>query len=211
MNTLLNRRHILQRSSGLIPVVLAFPALLPSLTQAQSFEPTPRQSEGPFYPDQALQDADFDLLKNGTVNYSLGQAAWVSGVVTDLQGKPVSGAVVEIWQCDHDGLYRHSRSSGSRVMAFQGFGRVVADSDGSYRFRTIKPVAYPGRPPHIHFKVKLGARELLTTQMYLQGEGSNGRDFLLRGLSDAQRSSLEARMTPGADGLQAQFPIRVTA
>jgi protocatechuate 3,4-dioxygenase, beta subunit len=214
MPTSIERRQVLRyfsRFSQFVPAAVVLPTLLPMMASAQSFEATPRQSEGPFYPDQALQDADFDLLKNGQVNYAQGQPVWVNGVVTDLQGKPVGGAVVEIWQCDQEGLYRHSRSSGSRVMAFQGFGRVVAGSDGSYRFRTIKPVAYPGRPPHIHFKVKLGTRELLTTQMYLRGEGSNGRDFLVRGLSEVQRSSLEVSFAAGADGLQAQFPIRVVA
>ena len=133
------------------------------------------------------------------------------GVVTDVQGKPVSGAVVEIWQCDHEGVYRHSRSSGSAPMAFQGFGRIQAGADGRYAFRTIKPVPYPGRPPHIHFKVKLGNRELLTTQMYVAGEKSNSRDFLTRTLSETQRAQLEAAFVTGSDGLAAQFPIVVKA
>jgi protocatechuate 3,4-dioxygenase, beta subunit len=190
--------------------LVALPALLPSWGRAQSeLRLTPSQSEGPFYPDQQLQDADADLLRNGVQNYSKGDAAWVRGVVTDVQGKPVSGAVVEIWQCDHEGVYRHSRSSGSAPMAFQGFGRIQAGSDGRYTFRTIKPVAYPGRPPHIHFKVKLGNRELLTTQMYVAGEKSNSRDLLTRTLSETQRAQLEAAFVAGSDGLAAQFPIVV--
>jgi protocatechuate 3,4-dioxygenase, beta subunit len=196
--------------------LITMPALL--LRPAQAQQPrqplspltlTPSQSEGPFYPDQALQDADFDLLKNGTVAYASGQPAWVSGVVSDLAGKPVSGAVVEIWQCDHDGVYRHSRSSGNAPMAFQGFGKVQVGADGRYRFRTIKPVPYPGRPPHIHYKVKLGNRELLTTQMYIAGDTSNSRDFLTRSLGAEQRSLLEASFKRGSDGLQAEFGIVV--
>jgi protocatechuate 3,4-dioxygenase, beta subunit len=191
---------------------VALPALLSQPARAQKpRQLTPSQSEGPFYPDQALQDADFDLLKNGNIAYANGQPAWVSGVVMDLAGKPVSGAVVEIWQCDHAGVYRHSRSSGNAPMAFQGFGKVQVGADGRYRFRTIQPVAYPGRPPHIHYKIKLGNRELLTTQMYVAGEAANGRDFLTRSLSAEQRSLLEARFSAGGDGLAAEFSLVVAA
>ena len=206
-----HRRHYLTRlAQG--AAVIASPILLPSFAHAQTaLRPTPSQTEGPFYPDQQLQDADFDLLRNGAQNYSAGQAAWVRGVVTDPQGKPVSGAVIEIWQCDHDGIYRHSRSSGEKAMAFQGFGRVQAGADGRYAFRTIKPVPYPGRTPHIHFKVKLGSRELLTTQMYIAGEKSNERDSVTRRLSEAQRAQLEVAFTPGKEGLDAQFPLVVQA
>lgn len=192
--------------------LITMPALLLRPAQAQlPRQLTPSQSEGPFYPDQALQDADFDLLKNGTVAYVNGQPAWVSGVVSDLAGKPVSGAVVEIWQCDHAGVYRHSRSSGTAPMAFQGFGKVQVGADGRYRFRTIKPVPYPGRPPHIHYKVKLGHRELLTTQMYVAGEAANARDFLVRSLRGNERNLLDAAFTPAADGWQAEFSLVVAA
>ena len=205
------RRDALRLSAALAASV-ALPTLWlrPAVAQTPR-RLTPSQSEGPFYPDQALQDADADLLKNGTVDYRNGESAWVSGVVSDLSGKPVSGAVVEIWQCDHSGVYRHSRSSGSTPMAFQGFGKVQVGADGQYRFRTIKPVPYPGRPPHIHVKVKLGSKELLTTQMYVAGEPSNGRDFLTRMLSTGDRSLLEAPFSKGSDGWMAQFPIVVAA
>jgi protocatechuate 3,4-dioxygenase, beta subunit len=205
------RRHSL-RIGFASAALICMPALL--LRPAQAQQPrqlTPSQSEGPFYPDQALQDADFDLLKNGTVAYTSGQPAWVSGVVSDLAGKPVSGAVVEIWQCDHDGVYRHSRSSGNAPMAFQGFGKVQVGADGRYRFRTIKPVPYPGRPPHIHYKVKLGNRELLTTQMYIAGDAANGRDFLARALGGDKRRLLEATFAQSSDGLAADFSLVVSA
>ncbi len=205
------RRDALRLSAALAASV-ALPTLLlrPAVAQTPR-RLTPSQSEGPFYPDQALQDADADLLKNGNVDYKNGENAWVSGVVMDLQGKPVSGAQVEIWQCDHEGVYRHSRSSGSTPMAFQGFGKVQVGADGRYRFRTIKPVPYPGRPPHIHVKVKLGSKELLTTQMYVAGDPSNGRDFLTRSLSTSDRSLLEAPFSKGSDGWQAEFGIVVRA
>jgi protocatechuate 3,4-dioxygenase, beta subunit len=173
---------------------------------------TPRQTEGPFYPDKMPTDTDFDLLRNGTRNYTQGQGAWVSGSVTDMDGKPVAGAAVEIWQCDNEGHYHHSGDGNRADPAFQGFGRVLVAADGSYRFRTLRPVAYGGRAPHIHVKVKLGNRELLTTQLYVAGDPNNERDGPLRYLRDpADREALTVPFVAGTEGLQAKFPIVVAA
>lgn len=192
------------------PAWVAFPALMAGRpAHARSLRPTPSQSEGPFYPDQSLADADADLLRNGSQMSDGGQPAWVNGSVVDLDGRPVRGAVVEIWQCDHRGLYRHSRSSGDRAMAFQGFGRTTVDAEGGWRFRTIRPVSYPGRPPHIHLKVRLGSRELLTTQIYVRGEGANARDWLLARLDADARAQLEVDFRSGPEGLNATFPVVV--
>jgi protocatechuate 3,4-dioxygenase beta subunit len=171
---------------------------------------TPPQTEGPFYPVQLPADADADLLRNGNLRYARGEPAWVEGVVSDLQGQPVRGAQVEIWQCDHAGHYHHPGDGGRADPNFQGFGRVSVDNDGRYRFRTIKPVPYSGRTPHIHVKVKLARRELLTTQLYVEGDANNERDFLWRRLG-AQRSLVTVPFRPGAEGLQAEFPIVVAA
>jgi protocatechuate 3,4-dioxygenase beta subunit len=173
--------------------------------------PTPRQTEGPFYPVRLPQDADGDLLRNGNLNYSQGQPAWVEGVVTDLQGKPIAGAQVEIWQCDHAGHYHHPGDGGRADPNFQGFGRVTVGSDGRYRFRTIKPVAYSSRTPHIHVKVKLAGRELLTTQLYVEGDAHNERDFLWRNLGSADRALVTVPFRAGNEGLQASFPIVIAA
>lgn len=171
---------------------------------------TPRQTEGPFYPVMLPQDTDFDLLRNGALNYSHGQPSWLEGSVTDLKGMPVRGASVEIWQCDHDGHYDHPGDGGIIDKAFQGFGRVAVNAQGEYRFRTIRPVAYSGRAPHIHVKVRLGSRELLTTQVYVAGESLNQRDFLWRSLQgDDARAALTVPFLPSSDGLRAQFPIVV--
>ena len=173
---------------------------------------TPSQTEGPFYPVKLPQDADFDLLRNGALNYSHGQPSWLEGSVSDLNGQPVRGAQVEIWQCDHAGHYDHPGDGGLVDKAFQGFGRVTVNAQGEYRFRTIRPVAYSGRAPHIHVKVKLAGRELLTTQLYVAGEALNQRDFLWRSLADEQaRAALTVPFTPGPDGLRAQFALVVQA
>lgn len=171
---------------------------------------TPSQTEGPFYPVSLPKDSDFDLLKNGTVAYGKGQPAWLDGQVLDLQGKPVAGAAVEIWQCDEAGHYHHPGDRGGKAdPAFQGFGRVTVGADGKYRFRTIRPVAYVGRTPHIHVKVKLGSRELLTTQLYVQGDPHNERDFLWRRLDADDRAAITVPFRPASDGLRAAFPIVV--
>jgi protocatechuate 3,4-dioxygenase, beta subunit len=172
---------------------------------------TPSQTEGPFYPVALPADADADLLKNGALTYGQGQPAWVEGVVTDLDGKPVRGAQVEIWQCDQAGHYHHPGDRGKADAAFQGFGRVAVDADGRYRFRTIRPAPYSGRTPHIHVKVKLAGRELLTTQLYVAGDPGNERDFLWRSLRDDARAALTVPFAGAADGVRAVFPIVVGA
>ena len=85
----------------------------------------------------------------------------------------------------------------------------MVGTDGSYRFRTLKPVAYAGRTPHIHVKVRLGQRELLTTQLYVSGDAGNAQDFLWRRLSEPDRAALTIPFAQGSDGLKARFPIIV--
>lgn len=174
---------------------------------------TPRQSEGPFYPVTLPADADADLLRNGKLTYRPQQVAWVEGVVTDPDGAPVSGAMVEIWQCDDHGHYHHPGDGNRADPAFQGFGRVTVGADGRYRFKTLKPAAYTGRTPHIHFKVKLGPHHLLTTQLYVAGHPNNAQDGLWRRLSAADRAALSMPFAPDAatGGVRAEFPIVVMA
>lgn len=182
---------------------LAAPPALPR-------QPTPAQTEGPFYPLELPADSDADLLRNGALRYAQGQPAWVEGLVTDLQGRPLAGGTVEIWQCDHAGHYHHPGDGGRADPCFQGFGRVRLGADGRWRFRTIRPVAYAGRTPHIHFKLRLDRRELLTTQLYVQGDPRNEHDFLWRRLGERQ-ALVTVPFRPGADGLQAYFPIVVAS
>lgn len=183
-----------------------------SATRAQPVAPrrlTPSQTEGPYYPVEIPADSDFDLLHNGNLSYSRGQPAWVEGTLRDVDGRPVRGAAVEIWQCDEAGHYHHPGDGGRADAAFQGFGRVMTDASGAWRFRTIRPAPYTGRTPHIHFKVRLGSRELLTTQMYVAGDPRNERDGLWRSLDEASRAALTRSFNAGADGLRAEFPIVV--
>lgn len=205
--SVLSRRRLLHLGGGLASAVAAPALLTPALAQAGRL-PTPSQTEGPFYPLDLPDDTDFDLLRNGTASYGRGTPTWVEGVVLDTAGVPVRGAQVEIWQCDHQGRYHHPGDGNRADDAFQGFGRVTVDAQGAYRFRTMRPVAYRSRTPHIHVKVRLGDRAVLTTQLYVQGDPGNERDFLWRRLlNDAERAAITVPFVPAADGLQARFPI----
>ena len=202
---LLSRRHA---AAALVALPFCWTGL--GAQPAAARRATPSQTEGPFYPVTLPRDSDADLLRNGSLRYARGQPAWVEGTVTDLQGKPVAGAQVEIWQCDEAGHYHHPGDGGRADPSFQGFGRVTVGNDGRYRFRTIRPVAYSGRTPHIHFKVRLERRELLTTQLYVEGDPHNARDFLWRRLGEDQ-ALLTVPFVAGSEGLQASFPIVVPA
>jgi protocatechuate 3,4-dioxygenase, beta subunit len=202
-----------RKRRALSAALVAAPALWlgPRAVAQTARRVTPSQTEGPFYPLEMPFDSDADLLRNGTLAYGQGQASWVEGMVTDMDGKPVAGAQVEIWQCDAAGHYHHPGDGGRADKAFQGFGKVVLGADGAYRFRTIRPAAYTGRAPHIHVKVKLGARHLLTTQLYVQGDAHNERDSIWRSLQGPDRAAVTVAFAPSADGLRANFPIVVRA
>ncbi len=203
--------HVQSRRQVVGALLVAAPALLLGMRvqAATDRRLTPAQTEGPFYPVAFPEDSDHDLLRNGAVNYPEGQGAWLEGAVTDPAGHPLAGAVVEIWQCDHAGHYHHPGDGGKADSRFQGFGRVTVGADGHYRFRTIRPVAYGSRTPHIHVKVKMGTRELLTTQVYVAGDPGNFRDFLWRRLSAADRAALTVAFEPVGGGFRAIFPIVV--
>ena len=130
------------------------------------------------------------------------------------RGQPIPGARIEIWQVDGLGRYIHSGDAGRGPSDgnFQGFGRAVSEADGGYRFRTIKPVPYPGRTPHIHFAVRAGNFRRLITQMYIAGEPLNETDMLLRRVRDpAARRALIVPLAPvpaiEADALGGRFDI----
>ncbi len=157
---------------------------------AEELARTPRMTEGPFYPDKLPLDTDNDLIIiSNSITPAIGQITNLTGRVLSLSGEPIKDAVIEIWQCDANAVYLHSNDSSRKKdrqdKNFQGFGRFTTDSKGGYRFRTIKPVPYPGRPaPHIHVKVKKGNRELLTTQLFVAGHAGNKADGIFRSLRD---------------------------
>ena len=169
--------------------------------------PTPGQTEGPFYPKDWAGDVDADLVKvQGEAAQAQGTITHILGRVLDKYGNPVAGARVEIWQCDAHGVYRHPKDeAGGRHHdpGFQSRGRIISGANGSYAFRTIRPVAYPGRTPHIHFHLETAAGAALTTQMYVAGEALNAKDSVLNGIADPrQRDAVTVKLGP-ANGLEA--------
>ncbi len=178
---------------------------------------TPAQTEGPFYPNKLPLDTDNDLLiVNEGITPAVGQITHLSGHVFDLKGRPIRNALVEIWQCDGKGVYIHTDDAEpkdkQRDKNFQGFGRFLTSSSGEYYFRTIKPVPYPGRTPHIHFKIKKGGKELLVTQCYIKGEARNQRDGIFRELGNGkERDAVLVDFKPIKESrigeLAAQFDI----
>lgn len=161
---------------------------------------TPAQMEGPFYPNRLPLDTDNDLLIiNAALTPAVGQITHLGGRILSASGSPIRNAVVEIWQVDNHGAYLHTDSDNHdrRDRNFQGFGRFLTGSSGEYYFRTIKPVAYPGRTPHIHFKVKLRGRPDFTTQCYIRGEPANARDGIYNFIRDARaREAVTVAFTP---------------
>ena len=188
------RRTFLRDSISFAPL-FCLPGLM-----AESLSLTPRQTEGPFYPDKMPLDTDNDLIiLNNSLTPAVGTVAYLTGVVTDIKGKPLRNALVEIWQVDNNGVYLHSKG-GSRAKLdsnFQGYGRFLTDSKGKYFFRTLKPSPYSGRTPHIHMSVSAKGQKKFTTQCYVKGEPRNQTDFILKRVKDPKaRESLIVPFAP---------------
>jgi protocatechuate 3,4-dioxygenase, beta subunit len=204
-------------------LLLALPGLagllLPGLGRAVAGDAvaTPRQGRGPFYPDRMPLDQDNDLTRLMPANAGEGPSAAgditdLAGRVLDLSGAPVPDALVEIWQCDANGRYIHSADRGGppRDPGFQGYGKTRSGADGGYRFRTIRPVPYPGRAPHIHVAVTAPGGRQLVTQLYVEGAPENDRDFLRQRLSATEQAAVTVAFRPAGDGsgrLAATFNI----
>jgi protocatechuate 3,4-dioxygenase beta subunit len=207
------RRQFLHRGLTTF-AALAAAHSLPAWAFAEELVRTPRQTEGPFYPDHLPLDTDNDLIiVNDSISPAVGEITHLTGRILDAKGDPIRNALVEIWQVDGRGVYLHSGSAGGkRDGNFQGFGRFLTGSSGEYYFRTIKPVAYPGRTPHIHFAIKIPEHDKFTTQCYIKGEPRNERDGVLRGVRDEkQRASVQVPFEPIKDSkigeLAAKFDV----
>jgi len=190
----LDRRRLL---AGLAGLGLAGPA-----AAAGPLVPTPGQTEGPFYPVTIPADHDHDLVRvEGAAARAMGTVLHLTGRVLDRWGRPLREALVEIWQCDAHGVYRHPRAPLQEMAdpGFQGYGRTLLGPDGAYRFRTIRPVPYPGRTPHIHVAVVVPGTGRLVSQLYVEGEPLNERDPLFRAIGDrAARERVLMRLEDGS-------------
>lgn len=208
-NARVDRRHAIG-SIAISSALFNMPGLF-----ADQLVRTPTIGEGPFYPDKMPLDTDNDLLAvNDSITPAIGEITHLTGRVLTRNGSPIRNAFVEIWQVDNNGVYLHSGSNNSenRDRNFQGYGRYLTDSTGRYYFRTIKPVVYPGRTPHIHVAVSKNGHRILTTQMLIKGQPENERDGLFRRVTDAAaRASVLVKFDPIADSkigeLAANFDI----
>lgn len=209
----LHRRGLIG-SLGIVGLVgCSAPAIIRS-RESQVIRPfTAFQTEGPFYPyDDKPTDQDGDLVRvTGLDAQAQGQVSHVTGTACRRNGAPLAGALIEIWQCDHGGRYIHRDDPNvarPRDAAFQGYGKVLTDAQGGFRFRTIKPVSYEAtlqaqpiwRTPHIHVAISTRDVRRLTSQLYVAGEPLNVDDILLRDLTDgAQRDGIVRPYTPADD------------
>lgn len=200
-STSLARRRFLGRALVGAATLFAVPGVF-----AEALTLTARQTEGPFYPDKMPLDTDNDLLVlNDRITPAVGEVTYLHGTVKDRRGKPIPNALVEIWQTDNHGSYIHTKGGnnedgGKRDANFQGYGRFLTDREGRYFFRTIKPVRYPGRTPHIHCAVSHGSKRILTSQCYIKGHPANANDGVLKAVQDARaRKSLMAEWRPIPD------------
>jgi len=201
-----SRRRLLKAGAG-AAFIAPFGAL------AKVLELTPRQPAGPFYPAKLPLDDDNDLTRvAGHPVRAKGTICDLSGRVVDANGRPLASHRVEIWQCDANGRYRHPRDPGEEPTdpGFQGHGHALTDGDGRYRFRTIRPVPYPGRTPHIHVAVFPPGGPTFVTQLYVASEPRNAEDFLYLGLPADRRHLVTVpfeKTSGGGAELAARFEI----
>ena len=148
---------------------------------------TPSQTEGPFYPVQKPEDVDNDLfVLEGAAGRPSGEILAFGGSLYDSTGMPVPGAVIEIWQTDDNGVYLHpgDPDSSQRDVNFQSYGEAITGEYGGFSFRTIMPGGYGSRPRHIHVKVGLDGRDLLTTQFYFSNDAEASQDRIFAGAGE---------------------------
>lgn len=195
-----NHAHARRRLFCLLSAVAATVSL-PAL--ASSRRAIARMTDGPFYPPRAWRerwsdwDADLTRVQHAGARVAQGEHLGLEGHVIDTDGRAIDGATVEIWQCDALRHYRHPSTEPTLEPvddAFQGFGSTQSAALGRFRFRTIKPVPYPGRTPHIHVKLRHASFGEVTSQLFIAGDPGNARDGLWRWLSADDRPGLEMKL-----------------
>jgi protocatechuate 3,4-dioxygenase beta subunit len=189
-----------------------------------SLPQTASELTGPTFGHGAIQPLDNDLIRNFSRDggEAIGQRLIVYGQVLDENARPVSGTLVELWQANAGGRYRHKRDGYQAALDpnFGGCGRVITDERGYFHFRTIRPGAYPWpnggndwRPAHIHFSVFGHAfAQRLITQMYFEGDPMIWQDPIALAIPDHAAieqliAKLDRHNTTPMDALAYRFDI----
>ncbi|MEO7246205.1 MAG: intradiol ring-cleavage dioxygenase [Rubrivivax sp.] len=198
----LRRRPLLLQALGAAAALGA-----PALVAAAATTVLPPMTDGPFYPSPRWRDRpggsrdwDADLTRvAGAAAPARGEHLSLELTLADARGRVIDGAEVEIWQCDTLAAYRHPRvaaDAGRFDPGFQGFGSARSGRDGGARFRTIRPVQYPGRTPHIHVKLRHPSFGETTSQLFVAGDPGNAGDFLWRQLDATAQQALAMVLQP---------------
>lgn len=200
-----SRRDALETLAAVGALTLVDPARV-ILAQTQDLRMTPEQIMGPFYPVIKPLDRDADLtVVRGKRGKAQGQVIQLMGRVVNRKGEPLRGARLELWQANTHGRYMHPADVNPAPLDpnFQGFAVQMTDAEGRYRFKTVKPGAYPinamnpkeKRPPHIHFDIT-GTKGRLVTQMYFPDDPLNEQDPLFRELGDSKAAAIGKVLPP---------------
>ncbi len=207
----IDRRRAIRLSATAAAATLAIPLLLTRPARAATV--LPPMTEGPFYPSPAWRergpfagdwDADLTRVRRaGRERVAEGEHLGLNLRVRDSAGRVLDGTMVEIWQCDTWGRYRHPRDGaapGDVDEGFQGYGQARTGAEGGVGFRTIRPAPYAGRTPHIHVKLRHPSFGEISSQLFVEGDPGNTGDFLWRRLSTAERAALAMTLQPARDG-----------
>jgi protocatechuate 3,4-dioxygenase, beta subunit len=204
---LISRRAALSRALAFTGGAGIF--LDPRVTFGADPDFTPEVALGPFYPIRKPVDKDSDLTQvRGRKGMAKGQMIYVAGRITNLKGAPAKDARLEVWQANNVGRYAHPGDDNPAAPLdpnFQGYAVIKTNRDGEFRFKTVKPGAYPAgpgweRPPHIHFDITTGVSRLVT-QMFFPGEPLNEKDELFKNLGPFSKFAL-ASVQSGAKQIE---------
>ena len=181
----MNRRNLVQSA-----VAAGWLAGMPVAASAE-LPRTPRDHTGPFYP-KGPRNRNSDLI----VGEPQAEVLHLSGRVLAPDGSPLAGVLVDIWQADPNGRYKHPRDRGQDglMVGFLYWGEALTDAEARFQFRTYVPGRYAARPAqHIHYKVWRDRKELLTSQIYFHELGG------ARGFARADSDTAAALQTVGLE------------
>ena len=163
------KKHAVLNTMVLVVLLSCFWFMAENAGAADLLPKTPPDFEGPFYPVTKQDDIDNDLIHvKGQSGVAKGDVLNLSGMVVNTRGEPQENIIIEIWQTDPQGRYKHpgDLTPGERDPNFQYWGAVITGAGGAFSFKTIVPGAYEPRPAHIHYKVLRDGKVVLTSQIY---------------------------------------------